>query len=807
MESTTSEENELLQMVQNAVQSAKFNDVVIINTNQDKKSSSSDPSEEIILTASLDTSSGGIVWKRVSVDPPTNTNTHLTSHPFQNDIGIQLHLRTKKWLFPMLQDEPRNQLYEKAIQKATQIILCKNTLSKIQVLDIGAGTGLLGMIAARALLQNSNQDQNRNIQIISLEMASAMSRIARHIIQCNQLHNQIQILPYHSCDAQFQLPQRAHLCISELLESGFLGEGIIPTLRDAWERHLEPDAIMIPQRARIYAQIVESEDSVACYRGPCTDILKNISTRFSTMPSLTNENGDEETSLLLSENPEEENKKGYLVPIRADALLSKSDVKTLTDPFLALEFDFTSAQSMPPMDGRSMSFQLSPINSGKAHGVLFWWELDLWEGLTYSTKPPKYRNQKDYHWQDHWQQCLFVFHRTHQDCETLERGSFFTCTASHTDTAIAFHIPRTTKSSSPTHSKKLKRTPLNPITKYSFARTLSLYDAHRIKAYRTALEYTLKQKGTQAPILDLSDFSMGAIIAATFKENPAQHVHSVESGDTSLSPWPILSSKIAQIGNALPQPNSVFQVWNTRPEMLTPDLLFPSSQQKIQIVVAEPYYEQLQGFPLQEALNFYYILQGLQCKDILSPDFTVLPQRARIMGCAVELPPEMINAYGPFSHKEKKEICGLDHTPLYQWHGRDIDQYDIPFYMWQYGYTSLTDPFELDCLEYEILDLSKSISKVPAWKKVPFRKDGICHGMLIWVEYDLPSSSDRTNICSTNNEHHSQLIRRLRQPDKVIKHQDMFCFQSKFGGDMEVGVETHSFSLKVERMSSEPKAS
>jgi len=108
----------------------------------------------------------------------------------------------------------RNQLYEKAIQKATQIILCENTLSKIQVLDIGAGTGLLGMIAARALLQNSNQDQNRNIQIISLEMASAMSRITRHIIQCNQLHNQIQILPYHSCECNFNFLNEQKKCMN-----------------------------------------------------------------------------------------------------------------------------------------------------------------------------------------------------------------------------------------------------------------------------------------------------------------------------------------------------------------------------------------------------------------------------------------------------------------------------------------------------------------------------------------------------------------------------------------------------------------
>jgi len=61
---------------------------------------------------------------------------------------------------------------------------------------------------------------------------------------------------------------KANVCISELLESGLLGEGILPVIRDALERHLENDAVVVPQRARVYAQVLEGRDCISCFRGP-----------------------------------------------------------------------------------------------------------------------------------------------------------------------------------------------------------------------------------------------------------------------------------------------------------------------------------------------------------------------------------------------------------------------------------------------------------------------------------------------------------------------------------------------------------
>mmetsp|Transcript_5777 Transcript_5777/g.8394 ORF Transcript_5777/g.8394 Transcript_5777/m.8394 type:complete len:97 (+) Transcript_5777:211-501(+) len=44
----------------------------------------------------------------------------------------------------------------------------------------------------------------------------------------------------------------------------------------------------------------------------------------------------------------------------------------LTEPTLALEFDFTSREALPPSSGRSFTIDARAIKNGAAHGVYFW---------------------------------------------------------------------------------------------------------------------------------------------------------------------------------------------------------------------------------------------------------------------------------------------------------------------------------------------------------------------------------------------------------------------------------------------------
>ena len=110
-------------------------------------------------------------------------------------------------------------------------------------------------------------------------MSSSMASLAKKTIASNGFDKSnsntnsssvtIDIVEGHSCEVSpYHDNTKATLCTSELLESGLLGEGWLPAMRDAHERHLDNEnAIVIPQRARVYARVVEGE-GVSNYWGP-----------------------------------------------------------------------------------------------------------------------------------------------------------------------------------------------------------------------------------------------------------------------------------------------------------------------------------------------------------------------------------------------------------------------------------------------------------------------------------------------------------------------------------------------------------
>jgi len=279
-------------IIGSAIQSARYNEAVVVNVNK-----SDDDTSEIVLVACLDHDNGGIVWKNanicgdVATDITSTTSNNTAATSYQEDIGIVRHLRTKRWVLPMLNDHRRNKLYNFAIRDAKKVVQRRidssgkeGEDSTIRILDIGSGTGLLAMMGARytldAIQEHQQQqvddtscEQSMKVNVTGVEMASAMARLGRMSIKENDLSNHIKIVEQHSTDSTFQIDDgrffgedikgnntnqpKADICTSELLESGLLGEGVLPAMRDAWIRHLKPDAIVVPKRACVYAVLVE----------------------------------------------------------------------------------------------------------------------------------------------------------------------------------------------------------------------------------------------------------------------------------------------------------------------------------------------------------------------------------------------------------------------------------------------------------------------------------------------------------------------------------------------------------------------
>uniref|UniRef100_A0A0R0JYU5 Protein arginine N-methyltransferase domain-containing protein n=1 Tax=Glycine max TaxID=3847 RepID=A0A0R0JYU5_SOYBN len=144
----------------------------------------------------------------------------------------------------MLNDSPRNTAFRQAIQK---------TITKpCHVLDIGAGTGLLSMMAARAM-----GDEGR---VTACESYLPMVKLMKKVLRINGMEGRVKVINKRSDELEvgLDIPSRADALVSEILDSELLGEGLIPTLQHAHDNLLVENALTVPYRATTYGQLVES---------------------------------------------------------------------------------------------------------------------------------------------------------------------------------------------------------------------------------------------------------------------------------------------------------------------------------------------------------------------------------------------------------------------------------------------------------------------------------------------------------------------------------------------------------------------
>ena len=770
-----------MEAVAQAVQKARYNEAVIVNVASEENGAS----REIILTATLDETNGGVVWNDVAAASREGSS--------DDDVGIVRHLRTKRWVIPMLNDKRRNELYDEAIRAASREAvkrfksrtLASSSPTRIQeaqcihALDIGTGTGLLAMMVSKhtqaALLENFTTGPSPSVEVTSLEMASAMARLAKLTVASNGMQDTICVLEEHSCETS--LPHKSLICTSELLESALLGEGILPALRDAWRRHLHPEAVIVPQRARVYTQLIESRTLVGNYRGPYPSDCVRLCT------------SSDEKDVMLGGDVTSAGQ-GITVPLHAESLFSsESAVRQLTEPTVVMDLAF-SKDSMPGPEGDSRVTQLLPCTSGVAHGVLFWWELDLWDNLTYSTQQGKEP------WQDHWQQCLFVFPTSNEECPRLSRGQPVELRCSYTDSGLSFMVENTPEPERPPKRPRQAHVDEQLIARLiSPERALLLNETERISLLRQAIHTALQIKGLDVSIVDISDFSLCAILAAL--EGATQ----VTSLETSSGEIPITSARVAQIANGLPlkwnDTIANFQILQCHAEQLTVESL---NNHPADIVAAEPYYELLEGWSLQEALNYFYLVRSLRERGLITRSAISIPSYASVMVCGIQCE-NLAQAYRACGD-ENEMICGFKHAVVNKY-GNRFHQHDISLRACEYEHTVLTEKVQVARISFEE---PCSITGNNTWTRLPFLREGTCHGILCWIDYGLRIGKSQDDcsfhVLSTNTPYHRQLFRMLPCPVSISK-EDMdhvtFLFRARLGG--LDGLEDHQFDVRIENES------
>jgi SAM-dependent methyltransferase len=146
------------------------------------------------------------------------------------------------WYFPLVQDSARNSIYESAFRRAIR--------PGSRVLDVGAGTGLFAMMAARA----------GAAQVITCESNLTVARVVSEIVARNGFDDRVRVVAKHSSDLEIgtDLDSPADVLVwDNLSTTTLIGAGALPTVEHAVRRLVRPNARVIPAKGAIRVALAE----------------------------------------------------------------------------------------------------------------------------------------------------------------------------------------------------------------------------------------------------------------------------------------------------------------------------------------------------------------------------------------------------------------------------------------------------------------------------------------------------------------------------------------------------------------------
>jgi protein arginine N-methyltransferase 1 len=115
------------------------------------------------------------------------------------------------------------------------------------VVDLGSGTGILGLMACRAGAAH----------VYSIDDGEVIA-VARAIARANRFDDRITFFMQHS--STVDLPRRVDVVLADQIGHFGFEAGLLESFSDARSRFLEPAGSLMPQRVRLMAAPVESED-------------------------------------------------------------------------------------------------------------------------------------------------------------------------------------------------------------------------------------------------------------------------------------------------------------------------------------------------------------------------------------------------------------------------------------------------------------------------------------------------------------------------------------------------------------------
>ena len=266
------------------------------------------------------------------------------------------HLNTiPRWHFSMLNDFERNVKFKEAISSVD--------LTNKLVLDIGTGSGFLSMLAV----------QQGAKHVYTCESNYYVAEKAKQIIDRNGFSNSITVINKLSTDliVGIDLPDMMDVLISETVDCGFFGEGFGISLIHAKKNLLKDSALIIPESVKMYCALLSSSRINNLNSVPL-DVLGLDLTLFNDFKT-----------------------PGYF-PVRLNTW--EHSLVTESKEFLNLKFSDELTFSS------EYNIKFTAHENASVHGVVFWFELGLTEGVYLTNSPSNHHS--------HWMQVFQNFQKT-----------------------------------------------------------------------------------------------------------------------------------------------------------------------------------------------------------------------------------------------------------------------------------------------------------------------------------------------------------------------------------------------------------
>ncbi|MBG9390278.1 tetratricopeptide repeat protein [Caenimonas aquaedulcis] len=257
------------------------------------------------------------------------------------------------WHVPMMNEPERNQAFQDGL--ATRVT------AQTSVFEIGTGSGLLAMMAARLGAR----------RVVTCEAVGLIAGTARKIVARNGYADRITVLAKPSQAVQLgpDLPEKADILVHEVFSSELLGEHVLPAIEDAKARLLKPGGAVLPGAASIM---------IALVGGDALGRNLHVSESFGF-----------DLGAFNAIHP----KKRPLYREDLSPTLLSGDVEVF-------RFDF-QGQALFPAEKKVV--EITATQPGLCHGVIQWIRIDMAEGIRFENHPSRRREVSN------WQHTIYGF--------------------------------------------------------------------------------------------------------------------------------------------------------------------------------------------------------------------------------------------------------------------------------------------------------------------------------------------------------------------------------------------------------------